>query len=45
MPSATVFTLGDDVYEDGTSAEFKTFIDSEGKQWGAIIKKVGISID
>ena len=29
----------------GTAAEFKTFIDSEGKQWGAIIKKVGISID
>ena len=29
----------------GTAAEFKAFIDSEGKQWGAIIKKVGISID
>ena len=29
----------------GTAAEFKSFIDSEGKQWGAIIKKVGISID
>ena len=29
----------------GTPAEFKAFIDSEGKKWGAIIKKVGISID
>ena len=29
----------------GTAAEFKSFIDAEGKQWGAIIKKVGISID
>ena len=29
----------------GTPAEFKAFIDSEGKRWGAIIKKVGITID
>jgi tripartite-type tricarboxylate transporter receptor subunit TctC len=29
----------------GSSAEFKQFIDSEGRKWGAIIKKVGISID
>ena len=29
----------------GTAAEFKAFIDSEGKTWGAIIKRVGISID
>ncbi len=29
----------------GTPAEFKSFIDSEGKKWGAIIKKVGITID
>ena len=29
----------------GTPAEFKSFIEAEGKQWGAIIKKVGISID
>lgn len=29
----------------GTPAEFKAYIDSEGKRWGAIIKKVGISID
>lgn len=29
----------------GSAAEFKTFIDSEGKTWGAIIKKVGITID
>ena len=29
----------------GSAAEFKSFIDAEGKQWGAIIKKVGISID
>jgi tripartite-type tricarboxylate transporter receptor subunit TctC len=29
----------------GTPAEFKAFIDSEGKKWGAIIKKVGITID
>ena len=29
----------------GTPAEFKAFIDSEGRNWGAIIKKVGISID
>lgn len=29
----------------GTPAEFKAFIDSEGKRWGAIIRKVGITID
>ncbi len=29
----------------GTPAEFKAFIDGEGRRWGAIIKKVGISID
>jgi tripartite-type tricarboxylate transporter receptor subunit TctC len=29
----------------GTAAEFKAFIDSEGQKWGAIIKRVGISID
>jgi tripartite-type tricarboxylate transporter receptor subunit TctC len=29
----------------GTPAEFKAFIDSEGRKWGAIIKKVGITID
>jgi tripartite-type tricarboxylate transporter receptor subunit TctC len=29
----------------GTPAEFKSFIDSEGKKWGAIIKKVGITVD
>ncbi len=29
----------------GTPAEFKTFIDNEGKKWGTIIKKVGITID
>jgi tripartite-type tricarboxylate transporter receptor subunit TctC len=29
----------------GTPAEFKAFIDSEGQKWGAIIKRVGITID
>jgi tripartite-type tricarboxylate transporter receptor subunit TctC len=29
----------------GSAAEFKGFIDSEGKKWGAIIKKVGITLD
>ncbi len=29
----------------GSPAEFKAFIDSEGKKWGAIIKRVGITID
>ncbi|MEO8281083.1 MAG: tripartite tricarboxylate transporter substrate binding protein [Ideonella sp.] len=29
----------------GTPAEFKKFIDSEGTKWGAIIKKVGITVD
>jgi tripartite-type tricarboxylate transporter receptor subunit TctC len=29
----------------GSPAEFKSFIESEGRKWGAIIKKVGITID
>ena len=29
----------------GSAASFKSFIDSEGQKWGAIIKKVGITID
>ncbi len=29
----------------GSAAEFKAFIDSESRKWGAIIKKVGITID
>ena len=29
----------------GTPAEFKAFIDSEARVWGAIIRKVGISVD
>ena len=29
----------------GTPAEFKAFIDSEARKWGAIIRKVGITID
>ncbi len=29
----------------GTAAEFKAFIESEGRTWGAIIKKVGITLD
>lgn len=29
----------------GSPASFKAFIDSEGQKWGAIIKKVGITID
>jgi tripartite-type tricarboxylate transporter receptor subunit TctC len=29
----------------GTPAEFKAFIESEAAKWGAIIKKVGITID
>ena len=29
----------------GTPAEFKAFIESESKRWGAIIKKVGITIE
>ena len=29
----------------GSPADFKAFIDSEGKKWGAIIKHVGITID
>jgi tripartite-type tricarboxylate transporter receptor subunit TctC len=29
----------------GTAAEFRSFIASEGEKWGAIIKKVGITVD
>jgi tripartite-type tricarboxylate transporter receptor subunit TctC len=29
----------------GTPAEFRAFIDGEARQWGAIIKKVGITVD
>ncbi len=29
----------------GSAADFKAFIDKESKTWGAIIKKVGITID
>ena len=29
----------------GSPAEFKAFIDSEGKTWGAIIRKVGITVE
>ena len=29
----------------GTPAEFKAFIESEGKTWGAIIRKVGITVE
>jgi tripartite-type tricarboxylate transporter receptor subunit TctC len=29
----------------GSAAEFKGFIESEGKKWGAIIKRVGITLD
>jgi tripartite-type tricarboxylate transporter receptor subunit TctC len=29
----------------GSAIEFKAFIDREGKKWGAIIKKVGTTID
>ena len=29
----------------GSAAEFRAFIDSEARQWGAIIKRVGITID
>jgi tripartite-type tricarboxylate transporter receptor subunit TctC len=29
----------------GSPEEFKTFIDSEGRKWGAIIAKVGIRLD
>lgn len=29
----------------GSPAEFKGFIDSEAKKWGAIIKRVGITLD
>ena len=30
---------------DGSPAEFRSFIDAEGRKWGAIIQKVGITID
>jgi tripartite-type tricarboxylate transporter receptor subunit TctC len=33
------------VIAGGSAADFKGFIDSEGRKWGAIIKKVGITID
>ncbi len=29
----------------GTPAEFRSFIDQESRHWGAIIKRVGISLD
>lgn len=29
----------------GSAAEFKAFIDSESRKWGAIIRKVGITVD
>ncbi len=29
----------------GSTAEFKAFIDSESRKWGAIIKKVGITVE
>jgi tripartite-type tricarboxylate transporter receptor subunit TctC len=29
----------------GSAAEFKSFIASEGAKWGAIIKKVGITVE
>lgn len=29
----------------GTPAEFKRFIDEEGKRWGAVIRKLGITIE
>lgn len=29
----------------GTAAEFKAFIDSESRKWGAIIQRVGITVD
>jgi tripartite-type tricarboxylate transporter receptor subunit TctC len=29
----------------GSAADFKAFIDAEGKKWGAIIKRVGITLD
>lgn len=33
------------VISGGSSAEFKAFIDKESRTWGAIIKKVGITLD
>jgi tripartite-type tricarboxylate transporter receptor subunit TctC len=29
----------------GTPAEFKAFIEAEATKWGAIIRKVGITVD
>lgn len=29
----------------GSAAEFGSFIDAEGRKWGAIIQKVGITVD
>jgi len=29
----------------GSPDEFRSFIDSEGRKWGAIIAKVGIRLD
>jgi tripartite-type tricarboxylate transporter receptor subunit TctC len=29
----------------GSVDEFRSFIDSEGRKWGAIIRKIGIRID
>ncbi len=29
----------------GTADSFKTFIAAEGKKWGAIIQKVGVTVD
>jgi tripartite-type tricarboxylate transporter receptor subunit TctC len=47
-PAATVEKINADVnaaLRDSTSAEFKSFIEKEGKAWGAIIKKNDITID
>jgi tripartite-type tricarboxylate transporter receptor subunit TctC len=33
------------IFGGGSSAEFRAFIDKEGRTWGAIIKKYGITID
>ena len=29
----------------GTPAEFKAFIDNEGRKWGAIIRRIGITLE
>lgn len=29
----------------GSAAEFKAYIESEGRQWGAVIKRVGITVE